>query len=467
MKALQRKISIPAYFIIIVLVFGLLGVYSVWGQEDVVKGTEAGNAAEAAEFAEVDPLVNGVKKVVWWHSMSGENGQVVDRLVTNFNAAHKDIKVEAVFQGSYFDSLTKLKASIGSNLGPTMIQVYDIGTRFMIDSKAITPIQSFVDQDKYDVSQMDEAIFNYYRVENTLYSMPFNASNPILYYNKDLFKAAGLNPDKPPVLYTDLAQAAKKLTRDGVSGAYFGTHSWYMEQLIANQGAELVNLGNGRDGLATEWQLNGEAGVKALTWWKGLIDSKAAIHSAGKGDESKKMFAEGKVAMIFDTTAGLRDILDSVDGKFEVGTGFFPKPADGVGGVVVSGASNWILNSKSNAEQQAAWAFMKYLSEPEQQAFFHVNTGYFPITEKAYELPIVQDNMKQFPQFKTAIDQHDAAKQNQATQGGVLGVYPEARKLTENAIGQALSGQKSPQEALDAAALEINAKIDAYNRTLK
>lgn len=467
MKLFQRKISIPAYFIIIVLVFGLLGVYSVWGHQDVVKGTVSGNAAEAAEIGDVEPLVNGVKKVVWWHSMSGENGQVVDRLVTNFNAAHKDIKVEAVFQGSYFDSLTKLKASIGSNLGPTMMQVYDIGTRYMIDSKAITPIQNFVDQDKYDVSQMDEAILNYYRVADTLYSMPFNTSNPILYYNKDLFKAAGLNPDKPPVLYTDLAKVAKKVTRDGVSGAYFGTHSWYMEQLIANQGAELVNLGNGRDGIATEWQLNGEAGVKALTWWKGLIDSKAAIHSAGKSDESKKMFAEGKVAMIFDTTAGLRDILDSVDGKFEVGTGFFPKPAEGVGGVVVSGASNWILNSKSDAEQQAAWAFMKYLSEPEQQAFFHVNTGYFPITEKAYELPIVQDNMKQFPQFKTAIDQHNAAKQNQATQGGVLGVYPEARKLTENAIGQALSGEKTPQEALDAVAVAINAKIDAYNKTLK
>ncbi|CAN7213105.1 ABC transporter substrate-binding protein [Paenibacillus sp. LjRoot153] len=464
MKTLQRKISIPAYFIIIVLLFGLLGVYSVWGQEDVLKGTEAGNAAEAAE---VDPFINGVKKVVWWHSMSGENGQVVDRLVTSFNAAHKDIKVEAVFQGSYFDSLTKLKASIGSNLGPTMMQVYDIGTRYMIDSKAITPIQNFVDQDKYDMSQMDEAVLNYYRVANTLYSMPFNTSNPILYYNKDLFKAAGLNPDKPPVLYTDLTQVAKKVTREGVVGAYFGTHSWYMEQLIANQGAELVNLGNGRDGIATEWQLNGEAGVKALTWWKGLIDSKAAIHSAGKSDESKKMFAEGKVAMIFDTTAGLRDILDSVAGKFEVGTGFFPKPAEGVGGVVVSGASNWILNSKSDAEQQAAWAFMKYLSEPEQQAFFHVNTGYFPITEKAYELPIVQDNMKQYPQFKTAIDQHTAAKQNKATQGGVLGVYPEARKLTENAIGQALSGEKKPQEALDAAALAINAKIDEYNKTLK
>lgn len=90
-----------------------------------------------------------------------------------------------------------------------------------------------------------------------------------------------------------------------------------MEQFIANQGVELLNNGNGRDGLATAWQLNGEEGVRTLTWWKDLVDSKAALHSAGKSDESKKIFAEGKVAMIFDTTAALRDILSSVDGHYE------------------------------------------------------------------------------------------------------------------------------------------------------
>ncbi|MBP1966413.1 ABC transporter substrate-binding protein [Paenibacillus aceris] len=463
MNKFQRKVSVPIYTVFILLLFGIFGIsYTIWGNQAAGKGIKAGAAEATSELT-----VNGVKKIVWWHSMSGENGKVVDKLVSGFNASHKDMKVEAVYQGSYYDSLTKLKASIGSTIEPTMVQVYDIGTRFMIDSKAITPIQNFIDQEKYDTSQLDEAIMNYYTVGDTLYSMPFNASNPILYYNKDMFSAAGLNPDKPPVLYEDVAQAAKKLTKEGVWGGYFGTYSWYMEQLVANQGAELVNNGNGRDGLATAWQLNGKEGVMALTWWKGLVDSKVALHSAGKADGSKKAFAEGRVAMIFDTTAALRDILSSVDGKFEVGTGFFPK-AEGsdYAGVGVGGGSNWIMNSKSEDEQQAAWAFMKYLSEPEQQAFFHVNTGYFPITKMAYDLPLVQDNMKQFPQFKTAIDQHNASKLNKATLGGVLGVYPDARKLTEEAINQALSGQKSPQEALDAAALMINAKIVEYNRVL-
>ncbi|WP_261303960.1 ABC transporter substrate-binding protein [Paenibacillus andongensis] len=461
MNTFQRKISIPVYIVFIILLFGIFGIsYSIRGNQVVVKGNEAGAVTESA--------AHEVKKVVWWHSMSGDNGKVVDRLVTNFNASHKDINVEAVYQGSYYDNLTKLKASIGSKMVPTMVQVYDIGTRFMIDSKAITPIQDLMNQDKYDTSQLDEAILNHYVVGNTLYSMPFNASNPILYYNKNMFKAAGLDPEKPPVLYEELTQAAKKLTKDGVSGVYFGINSWFMEQYVANQGAELLNNGNGRDGLATDWRINSQEGVKTLTWWKGLVDSKVALHSAGKNDESKKMFTEGKVAMIFDTTAALRDLLGSVDGKFEVGTGFFPKPVDvDNGGVVVGGGSNWIMNSKNEAEQRAAWEFIKYLSEADQQAFFHVNTGYFPITKEAYDQQIVKENMKQFPQFKTAIDQHNAAKMNKATQGGILGVYPEARMLTEDAIEQALSGQKSPQDALDSAALEISTKIENYNEVLK
>ncbi|MDR6884341.1 ABC transporter substrate-binding protein [Bacillus sp. 3255] len=460
MKPFQRTISIPVYLLFIIVLFSLVGIsYSIWGKQSVVRGSEPGDGQE--------PPVQEVQKVLWWHSMSGDNGKVVDKLVNGFNATHKDIQVEAVYQGSYYDTLTKLKASIGSTIGPTMVQVYDIGTRFMIDSQAITPIQHFMDLEKYAIGQLDDAILDYYTVGDTLYSMPFNASNPLLYYNKEMFAAAGLNPEKPPVLYEDVAQAAQKLTKNGVWGAYFGNHSWYMEQFLANQGAELVNQGNGRDGLATQWQMNGEAGVKALAWWKGLVDKKVAFYAAGKSDDSKKAFAEGRVAMIFDTTAALRDILETVDGKFEVGTGFFPQAEvkDGVG-VGVGGASNWIMNNKPEAQQQAAWTFMKYLTEPEQQAVFHINTGYFPIAEAAYELPSVKENMAKYPQFKTAIEQHNAAKSNQAAQGGVLGVYPDARKLTEHAIDQALSGLQSPQAALDGAAAAVNAKIAEYNKTL-
>ena len=126
-----------------------------------------------------------------------------------------------------------------------------------------------------------------------------------------------------------------------------------MEQLFANQGAEYVNNGNGRDDLATESLVNTEPGVKVLTWWKDLIDSKATNNLGRKTDDSKKAFSAGQVAMILDSTAALKGLVDSAEGKFEVGTGFLPKPEGaGEGGVIVGGASLWMMNSRPEAEQK-------------------------------------------------------------------------------------------------------------------
>ncbi|MFK7692351.1 ABC transporter substrate-binding protein [Paenibacillus sp. HJGM_3] len=451
-----RKALIPASIAVMTLV-------SACGN-----ATDKNSAATPGQSAAPSTAAAAPQKVVWWHSLGGDNGKAVDKLVADFNASRKDIQVEAVFQGSYDESLTKMKASMDSKTGPSLIQVYEIGSRYMIDSKAITPVQNFIDKDNFDLTRLEENITGYYKFDNKLYSMPFNTSNPILYYNKDLFKAAGLDPEKPPRTYEELTETAKKLSKDGVSGASFAIYGWFMEQFFANQGSELLNNGNGRSGLATTSLVNADAGVKTLTWWKDLVDSKAAINLGRKTDDTKKAFAAGQVAMILDSTASLRGIVNSVSGKFEVGTGFLPKPADAKeGGVVVGGASNWILNNKSEAEQKAAWEFIKYLSAPEQQAYFSVNTGYFPITKKAYDEQIVKDNMTKYPQFKTAVDQLHATKLNLATQGAVMGVYPEARQITENAIEEALAGKKSPKDALDAAAKEISTKIVDYNKTVK
>jgi sn-glycerol 3-phosphate transport system substrate-binding protein len=214
--------------------------------------------------------------------------------------------------------------------------------------------------------------------------------------------------------------------------------------------------------------VNSEAGVKTLTWWKNLVDSKAAINLGRKTDDTKKAFAAQQVGMILDSTAALRGIVDNAQGKFEVGTGFLPKPSDAKeGGVIVGGASLWIMNNRPEAEQKAAWEFIKFLTSPKEQAYWHVNTGYFPITQKAYDEQLVKDNLQKFPQFQTAIDQLHQTKLNTATQGAVMGVFPEARQIVEGAIEEVLNNRKSPKEALDAAQKEITSKIQQYNRTVK
>ena len=407
-------------------------------------------------------------KVVWWHSMGGELGKVATQLVEQYNASQSDVVVEEVFQGTYDESLNKMKASMDTDSGPTLIQVYEIGSRFMIDSKAITPMQHFIDAEQYDLSQLEENITNYYTFDGKLNSMPFNTSNPILYYNKDLFKAAGLDPENPPKTYEELQEVAAKLTKDGQAGASFAIYGWFMEQFFANQGADYVNNGNGRTSPATESMLNSDAGVNTLTWWKSLVDSGTALNLGRKTDDTKKAFAAGQVAMTLDSTASLRGLVDAVGGKFEVGTAFLPKPAAAKdGGVIVGGASLWILNNKPEAEQQAAWNFIKFLAQPDTQAFWHVNTGYFPITKKAYEEQLVTDNLAKYPQFQTAVDQLHASKPSTASTGAVMGVFPEARQIVEGAIEEALTGVKEPKQALDDAAKAITDKISNYNKTVK
>ncbi|UUZ90421.1 ABC transporter substrate-binding protein [Paenibacillus sp. P25] len=429
-------------------------------------GTNSNAAAPAGETKEA-PKAGEPVKIIWWHAMGGELGKAVDKLVADFNASQKNYVVEPVFQGSYDENLNKLKASLDSNSGPTMVQMYEIGDRFMIDTKAITPVQKFIDADKYDLSQLEENILNYYTYDGKLYSMPFNTSNPILYYNKDLFKAAGLDPEKPPATYEEMADYAKKLTKDNVAGGSIAIYAWLMEQFFANQGAELVNNGNGRTSPATESLVSSEAGVKTLTWWKQMVDDKTMLNLGRKSDDTKKAFLAGQIAMTLDSTASLRGIVSSAEGKFQVGTGFLPKPADAKeGGVIIGGASNYILSNRPEAEQKGAWEFMKFLADPKQQAYWNVNTGYFPITKKAYDERLVKDNMTKYPQFKTAVDQLHQSKPSKATQGAVMGVFPEARQLTETAIEEVLNGKKSPKDALDGAAKEITAKIAQYNKTV-
>lgn len=468
MKPFKLKSS---FLLITILLMSMLATACGGGSNtNTASNAEAANKQEAqagnAGSAPADTS-SGKTKVVWWHSMGGELGKAADELVAGFNASQDGVEVEAIYQGTYDESLNKMKASMDSKTGPSLIQVYEIGSRFMIDSGAITPVQDFIDAEGYDVSQLEENIASYYTFDGKQYSMPFNTSNPILYYNKDLFKAAGLDPEKAPATYEEVKQAAEKLAKNGAP-ASFAIYGWFMEQFFANQGAEYVNNGNGRTAPADASLVNSEAGVKTLDWWKEMIDSKAAINLGRKTDDTKKAFAAGQISMTLDSTASLRGIVDGVAGKFEVGTAFLPKP-DGAsdGGVVVGGASLWILNNKPEAEQKAAWEFIKYLAKPETQAKWHIATGYFPITKKAYDEQIVKDNLAEYPQFQTAVDQLHASKPSQATQGAVMGVFPEARQIVEGAIEEALGGSKSTQQALDDAAKAITEKIGIYNKTVQ
>jgi sn-glycerol 3-phosphate transport system substrate-binding protein len=417
--------------------------------------------------------VKAAAKITWWHAMSGINGEALNKIVTNFNNSQNNIKVEAVFQGSYDDLLTKLNTALASNAAPALVQVYDIGQRYMYDSAQVLPMQAFIDRDKFDTSDFEPAVINYYRYQDKLQSMPFNSSSSIFYYNKDAFKEVGLDPEKPPVTFSEITDAAKKLTKKDASGQTvrygFGPsiYGWFWEQLLATSGSLYADNGNGRDDRATKVVYNNAAGKAILDWWKAGIDGGYFYNPGIDNPGATNAFNAGKTAMYLESSAALRGNINTA--KFQVGTGIFARPDSRPkdGGNIIGGASLYIMKSRPVEEQQAAWEFVMFAMTPLVQATWQNDTGYYAIRKSAYNEAPAKEWATKYPQFLTAVNQIRESPQNRFTNGAVLGVMPQARARTQKMIESVLLGQATSQQALDAAAMEVNDAIDKYNKANK
>ena len=401
--------------------------------------------------------------ITFWHAMGGVNGEALDYLVNKFNEENElGITVDSQYQGSYDDSINKLKSAQLGNMGADLVQIYDIGTRFMIDSGWVVPMQDMIDADGYDMSAIEPNIAAYYTVDDRLYSMPFNSSTPILYYNKDMFDKAGVT--EVPTSLTEIAEVADALVEQGGAGEAIslGIYGWFFEQFMCKQGLHYVDNGNGREAAATkvDFDQNGGA-LNILTEWKALYDLGYAPNVGRGGDSGLADFSAGKSAMTLGSTASLKQILQDVNGNFEVGTAYFPSIKGEEGGVSIGGASLWMLENGDEAKKAATWEFIKYLVSAESQAYWNVQTGYFPVTTTAHEEALFLENMEKYPQFQTAIDQlHDSAPEYA---GALLSIFPEARSIVETEIENMLNGKQSPEEAVEKMASSMNSSIEDYN----
>lgn len=414
-----------------------------------------------------------VTEIVFWHSMGGVGGESIDKMVSNFNSSQGKIKVTAQYQGTYDDAINKMKSARQGNAGPDVMQLYDIGTRWMIDSGYTVPMQKLIDVDKFDSSTLEPNLLGYYTVNKKLYSMPFNSSTPILYYNKTAFKEVGLDPEKPPKTFDEIKELSKKLTKKDESnkvtqyGYSMAIYGWFFEQLMSKQSQFYANNENGRKDKATavEFDKNG-AGIKVFKLWKELNDSGNFGNFGRKTADTQNAFIAGKTAIMIDSTSVLNSVLKGINGKFEVGTAFLPKINESdKGGVSIGGGSLWVMDKKDDNRQKAAWEFIKFMVSPEQQVFWNKGTGYFPVTKKAYDLPEMKEQLKKYPQFQTAIDQlHQSPLESR---GALLGIFPEARQTIETNVESMLSNKVTPEQAIENSAKNINSAIEKYNKTNK
>jgi sn-glycerol 3-phosphate transport system substrate-binding protein len=290
-------------------------------------GASTNAQSTAVPGADALTKVSGVTTITFWHSMKGTNADALNTMVAAFNQKNAaKIKVNAVFQGEYDDVITKYKASVQQKKTPDLVQVYDIGTRFMVDSKQTVPAGDFAAKDGYDTSAIEANIANYYTIDGKLRSMPLNSSLPLLYINADAFKKAGMDPNKPPQTLDEIMTAAKKLTIKDANGQVqqygFGAaiYGWFLEQLIAESNQPYCNLENGRKGLATEVGFGGQTGTRVATWWADMVKQGLATNTGRKTDDAQAAFKSGKVAMNLESTGALKGYLAAAQGKFALAT---------------------------------------------------------------------------------------------------------------------------------------------------
>ncbi|MFJ5770995.1 extracellular solute-binding protein [Psychrobacillus sp. NPDC093180] len=427
--------------------------------------SKEGSAKESTSNGDTTDSAEGAEKqvVTFWHSMGGAGQEALNKIVEEYNASQDDITVNAEYQGTYDESLTKFNAVAGSDSAPTVIQTFEIGTMSMINSGQIKPIQELIDADGYDMSGLEENITNYYSLDGTFYSMPFNSSTPVMYYNKDAFKAAGLDPETPPATYEEVEEASKKIVESNpeMKGFALQAYGWLWEQLLANQGALLLNNDNGRTDTPTEIGWTAEEGKSILEWVKRMVDDETFANYGTNGDNMMAGFLAGDVSMFLQSSASSRDVIDNA--PFEVGIAYLPHPENKERqGVVIGGASLWMIDGKSEEEQKAAWEFMKYLQTPAVQAEWHVGTGYFAINPSAYEEQVVKDAHAEKPQLQVTVDQLQDTKASYATQGALMDMLPEGRKIMETALEVIYNGG-DVNEAYTTAVDQYNAAIKQAN----
>ena len=428
------------------------------GENSTQEGTD-GEGFSMADAKDVDGT-----EISFWHSMGGVNGQAIDALVEKFNTENEfGITVNAQYQGEYDDSLNKLKSAQIGNMGADLVQVYEIGSRFMIESGWITPMQEMIDADGYDMSSIEPNLAAYYTIDDKLYSMPFNSSTPIMYYNKDMFEKAGIT--EVPDSLEAIEEVGEQLLSKGGAGEVIslGIYGWFFEQFMGKQGLDYANNENGRKEAATAVAFDENGGAaNILTAWKSLYDKGYAPNVGKGGDAGLADFSAGKSAITLGSTASLKQILQDVNGKFEVGTAYFPKvKSSDEGGVSIGGASLWALNNNDPKKARATWEFIKFLVSAESQAYWNAQTGYFPVTTDAHEEQVFKDNIAKYPQFQTAIDQlHDSSPEYV---GALLSVFPEARATVESQIESLLNGDQNVDETVSSMAEAINKSIEEYN----
>jgi sn-glycerol 3-phosphate transport system substrate-binding protein len=410
-------------------------------------------------------------EIQWWHAMSGALGEKVAKIAADFNASQKDYEVKAVYKGSYAETMTGAIAAFRAKQHPHIVQVFEVGTATMMAAQgAVYPIFQMMAEagEPFDPKSYLPAVVGYYTTtKGEMLSFPFNSSTPVMYYNKNAFEKAGLDPTKAPATWPEVEAAAKKLQAAGYPCGF--TTQWpswvQIENFSAWHNQPLGTLENGFGGLATELVFNKTKAVdhvKALGEWQ---KSKIFDYGGRRGDSDPKFFNQ-QCPIFFASSAAYAAVKANAK-DFAWGISklpYWPNVEGAPQNSIIGGASLWVLKGHKAEEYKGVARFFTYLSSPEVQAWWHQETGYLPITPAAYELTRKSGFYEKNPGTETSILQMTNKPPTANSKGLRFGSFVQIRDIIEEELEAVFQGKKGAQEALDSAAKRGNELIRQFEK---
>jgi sn-glycerol 3-phosphate transport system substrate-binding protein len=391
----------------------------------------------------------------WWHAHGGRLGELVNGIAEGFNKSQNKYNLVATYKGNYADTMTAGIAAFRSKNPPHILQVFEVGTATMMAAKgAIKPVYEVMAESglPFDPNAYLPTVTSYYTTaDGKMLSMPFNSSTPILWYNVEAFKKAGLDPDKPPATWPEVGEYSKKLVAAGYGGGFSTAWiSWIqIENFSAWHNVPVGTKENGFGGLDTEFVYNSPLHVRHIQQLADWQKDKIFVYG-GRTNLGDTKFETGEVAMHTESSAGYARF--KANCKFEFRTGMLPYWPDVPGApqnTIIGGASLWVLQGHPAEEYKGVAAFFNYLSSPEVQSEWHKATGYLPITTAAYELTKEQGFYKENLGMETALKQMLLNKPTVNSKGLRFGNFLQVRDINYNELEAIFAGKKTAQEGLN------------------
>ncbi|MEN9418617.1 MAG: hypothetical protein RI988_2237 [Pseudomonadota bacterium] len=424
----------------------------------------AGLAVAAPAHAQIE--------IQWWHSMSGQLGEWLGGLAKGFNDSQKEYKVVPVFKGTYPESFAAAIAAFRAGNPPHILQVFEVGTASMMASKgAIVPVDQVMKTAgvKFDSSVYVPAVAGYYTAPNgQMLSLPFNSSTTVFHYNKDAFRAAGLDPENPPKTWPEVALAAAKLKASGNKCPF--TTSWQswtqLESFSAWHNVEFATKRNGFNGLDTRLAITTPLHVRHIENLANMSKQGLFVYK-GRNNSADATFISGECAMVTGSSALYGAVQRNA--KFKGGIGALPYYPDVTGApqnTVIGGASLWAMSGKKSEEYKGIAAFYRYLSDPQVQAKSHQDTGYLPITTAAFKITEDSGFYKKNPGTDVSVTQM-IRKTTDKSRGIRLGNFVQIRTIADEELEQVWAGKKSAKEGLEAIMKRGDVDLEKFEKANK